>query len=82
MVDRKQLILELSKVVGDAYAVHEPEDILVFEYDGSVDKALPLAVVLPASTKEVSEVVASASLSSPEARAPGSAAGPSPRRAE
>jgi len=60
MVDREQLIRELGEVVGEAYAVHEPEDLLVFEYDGSVDKALPLAVVLPASTREVSEVVKAA----------------------
>ena len=39
------------------YVVHEPEDLIVFEYDGSVDRALPLAVVLPASTEEVSGVV-------------------------
>ena len=60
MVDREQLIRELAEVVGEAYAVHEHADLLVFEYDGSVDKALPLAVVLPASTPEVSEVVKAA----------------------
>ncbi|MCH8206624.1 MAG: FAD-binding protein [Chloroflexi bacterium] len=39
------------------YVVHAHADLIVFEYDGSVDKALPLAVVLPASAEEVSEVV-------------------------
>jgi glycolate oxidase len=55
------LIDELKAIVGDMYVVHEPEDLIVFEYDGSVDKALPLAVVLPASTDEVSRVVQAAS---------------------
>ena len=48
------LMKDLKSVVGDMYVVHEPEDLIVFEYDGSVDRALPLAVVLPVSTEEVS----------------------------
>lgn len=51
------LIKELKKIVGKDYVVFEPEDLIVFEYDGSVDRSLPEAVVLPASTKEVSELV-------------------------
>jgi glycolate oxidase len=58
--DREGLIEEFKAVVGDAYVVHEPEDLIVFEYDGSVDRALPLAVVLPATTEEVSGVVKAA----------------------
>ena len=54
------LIGDLKDIVGDMYVVHEPEDLIVFEQDGSVDRALPLAVVLPASTQEVSEVVRAA----------------------
>ena len=48
---------DLKSIVGDMYVVHEPEDLIVFEYDGSVDRALPLAVVLPSSTDEVSQIV-------------------------
>ena len=55
------LIAEFKTIVGDEYVIHEPEDLIVFEYDGSVDKALPLAVVLPSSTDEVSRVVRAAS---------------------
>ena len=55
------LVDELRAIVGDDYVVHLPEDLIVFEYDGSVDKAMPSAVVLPASTEEVSAVVAAAS---------------------
>ena len=57
MTDREGLQIELKAIVGDDYVVHEPEDLIVFEYDGSVDRALPLAVVLPASTQEVSDVM-------------------------
>jgi glycolate oxidase len=51
------LFQELKTVVGPDYVVHQPEDLVVFEYDGSLDKALPLAVVLPATPEEVSRVV-------------------------
>ena len=57
MAANETLINELKSIVGDMYVVHEPVDLIVFEYDGSVDKALPLAVVLPASTEEVSQAV-------------------------
>ena len=60
MVDRHGLIDELADVVGDRYVVHAPEDLIVFEYDGSVDRALPLAVVLPSSTDEVAGAVMAA----------------------
>ena len=51
-------IARLKKIVGDAYVVHEPDGLIVFEYDGSVDRAMPAAVVLPSSTAEVSAVMA------------------------
>jgi glycolate oxidase len=57
MTDASDLVAELASVVGDAYVVHAPEDLIVFEYDGSVDKALPLAVVVPDSTEDVSRIV-------------------------
>ena len=57
MTSNPTLIEELQAVVGDAYVLHDHADLIVFEYDGSVDKALPSAVVLPASAEEVSEVV-------------------------
>ncbi len=57
MTSNPTLVEELQAVVGDAYVLHDHADLIVFEYDGSVDKALPSAVVLPASAEEVSEVV-------------------------
>ena len=57
MAEPNTLLSELKAVVGDTYVVHTPEDLIVYEYDGSVDKATPAAVVIPNSTQEVSEVV-------------------------
>ena len=56
-MDSQHLVAELKAIVGDMYVIHEPEDLIVFEYDGSVDKALPLAVVVPDSAEAVSAVV-------------------------
>ena len=58
--EQRRLIKELQRIVGKDHVVYYPEDLLVFEYDGSIDKAVPDAVVLPASTHEVCEVVAMA----------------------
>lgn len=51
------IISDLAAVVGDQYVIWKPEDLLVYEYDGSIDRATPQAVVLPRSAEEVSEVV-------------------------
>ncbi len=53
----KGLIQELEAAVGANNVMWRPEDLVVYEYDGSVDKAMPAAVVLPSSTGEISAVV-------------------------
>ncbi len=57
-VSKKRLVRDLERIVGRGMVLHHPDDLLVFEYDGSVDRAQPTAVVFPASTQEVAEVVA------------------------
>ena len=57
MADTDRIIDELKAIVGEQYVIHKPEDLIVYEYDGSVDKAMPTAVVVTGSTEEVSEVV-------------------------
>jgi glycolate oxidase len=52
------LVRDLESVVGREYVLYDPEDLLVYEYDGSVDRAVPQAVVFPASTDEVSRILA------------------------
>ena len=37
--------------------VYHSDDLLVFEYDGSIDRRVPEAVVFPSNTREVSEVI-------------------------
>ena len=54
----RQLVRELGKIVGRDNVLHHPEDLLVYEYDGSIDRSTPQVVVLPANTEEVSRVVA------------------------
>ena len=52
-----QLIDEFKSVVGSEYVVHLPEDLIVYEYDASIDTSVPLAVVLPGTADEVAEIV-------------------------
>ena len=59
-LSRAKLIGELQGIVGAEYVIFHPDDLLVYEYDGSVDKAVPEAAVFPATTDEVSRVVAMA----------------------
>ncbi len=58
MSKRRPLVKGLEAIVGKERVVHHPEDLLVYEYDGSIDRAMPQAVVLPDSTGEVSRVLA------------------------
>ena len=53
----QQLLQQLQAIVGEANVVFHPEDLLVYEYDGSVDRSMPRAVVLPASAEEVAQTM-------------------------
>jgi glycolate oxidase len=56
MSDRK-LVAELQAIVGRDAVVHAPEDLLVYEYDATIERGLPEAVVLPTTAQQVSQVV-------------------------
>src|SRR5450432_3217340 len=56
MID-KQIIRGLEAILGAGTVLHRPEDLLLYEYDGSVEKGRPGAVVFPSTTEEVSHVV-------------------------
>jgi len=45
-----------QKVVGPAACLDRPEDLKLYEYDGSVDKRTPDLVLFPRSTEEVSAI--------------------------
>ena len=57
-MDFKEFLSGLQSIVGESNVVHHSDDLLVFEYDGSVDRGLPEAVVFPGNTDEVSRVLA------------------------
>src|SRR5712671_5195476 len=48
---------ELAALLGPRGYLDRPEDLLLYEYDGSVDKARPELVVFPQSTEEVAAIV-------------------------
>ena len=60
-MDFQQLLKNLQNIVGVENVVYHSDDLLVFEYDGSVDRGIPEAVVFPSCTDEVSRVVKLAS---------------------
>src|SRR2546427_1584704 len=48
---------ELRRIVGRESVVDAPNDLRIFERDGSIEGAIPDAVVLASSTKDVSDVI-------------------------
>jgi len=57
-MDFKRFLKDLQDIVGEKNVVYHSDDLLVFEYDGSVDRGMPEAVVFPSSTQEISRVIA------------------------
>jgi glycolate oxidase len=51
------LVREFEKLLGPASVLRRPEDLLLYEYDGSVEKGRPNLVVFPDSTEGVSRIV-------------------------
>jgi glycolate oxidase len=53
----KRTLERLTGIVGKAYVLTTPEDLSVYSYDGTFAERQPEAVILPATTEEVSQVV-------------------------
>jgi len=51
------LVNDLQQALGAASVLHAPEDLIVYEYDATIERALPDAVVFPQATAEVAAVV-------------------------
>ena len=51
------ILRSIEAIVGTRHCLHAPADLVLYEYDGGVDKARPDAVVLPKSTEEVAALV-------------------------
>ena len=54
------LLPDLRRIVGNSWILSDPDDLLLYEYDGSVDRALPDAVVFPDTTAQVQGIVRAA----------------------
>jgi glycolate oxidase len=53
-----QLLTELQKLLGAENVLYRPEDLLLYEYDGSVEVARPNCVVFPKDAEEVRALMA------------------------
>ena len=54
---QRSVIRELEKIVGSSGVLSKPEDLLLYEYDGSVEQARPDVIVFPRHKQEVLEIV-------------------------
>src|SRR5919112_8993 len=61
VVDRETLVAKLRSIVGTDAVFSHPAELLVYEYDGSVDGAVetaaPSAVALPTTAQQVADIV-------------------------
>lgn len=54
---QQAIIRALENVVGSAGVLSKPEDLLLYEYDGSVEEARPDVIVFPRRKEDVVEIV-------------------------
>jgi glycolate oxidase len=54
---KAEVVRELAALLGAQYVLHTPYDLMLYEYDASIDRSTPDIVVLPASSAEVAAVV-------------------------
>src|SRR5690348_9505809 len=51
------LLRELEKLLSSGSILFQPEEVVLYEYDGSVEKGRPDIVVFPTTTQQVSQIV-------------------------
>src|SRR5256886_12432177 len=56
-VKKAAVVRELSTLLGTRYVLHTPYDLMLYEYDASIDRSTPDIVVMPASTEDVVAIV-------------------------
>lgn len=52
-----KLIREMKSLLGATNVLEKPEDLILYEFDGSVEKGRPDLVVFPHTTEEVSRIL-------------------------
>ncbi|HKY10064.1 MAG TPA: FAD-linked oxidase C-terminal domain-containing protein [Candidatus Binatia bacterium] len=56
-MNRDQLLSSLRQIVDPRYVLHDREDVIVYEQDGSIFQVMPQIVVLPGDVGQVAAVV-------------------------
>lgn len=51
------LVPTLKNAIGSKWVLHAPEDLLVYEYDATIERGMPEAVVLPENAEQVAAAV-------------------------
>ena len=54
---KAEVVRELSNLLGARYVLHTPYDLMLYEYDASIDRSTPDIVVMPANTQDVAAIV-------------------------
>jgi glycolate oxidase len=54
---KEVVVRELSTLLGARYVLHTAYDLMMYEYDASIDRCTPDVVVLPATTEDVAAIV-------------------------
>ena len=57
-MNKEDLVIRLAEIVGSEHVLISDMDLTLYGYDASLDRGKPDVVVLPASTEEVSRVMA------------------------
>lgn len=57
MPTRRELVEALGAVVGVEHVVWQPEDLLIYEFDATIEKKQPYAVVFPRDAEEVASII-------------------------
>lgn len=57
MATRRELVRALGEAVGPKNVLWRPEDLAVYEFDGTIEKSAPHAVVFPGNAEEVSRAI-------------------------
>jgi glycolate oxidase len=55
---RATLVRQLQAIVGQDNVLSTAYDLMLYEYDASIDKARPVAVVFPSSVSQIARIVA------------------------
>jgi glycolate oxidase len=58
---KESLVIELARIVGAENVFHEPEDLVTYQYDAYLSRAMPDFVVFPTTTEQVSKILKIAS---------------------